>query len=74
MFINSEGLARAALLLFLSCSAIQLSNSHTQTRLHESPLSCTVRALTMRGLFPPNTFSFEQMFNHWSEKCKHRKF
>jgi hypothetical protein len=39
-------------------------------------INCTVRAMTMRGLLPPNTFSnfsFEEAFDHWAEKCRRRK-
>jgi hypothetical protein len=36
-------------------SALNLMKSLTRNRLQENHLNCTLRAMTMRGLFPPNT-------------------
>ena len=57
----------------MTFSAMNLIKSLTRNRLQENHLNCTVRAMTMRGLFPPKTFSFQEAFDHWSEKCRRRK-
>eukprot|EP00798_Chlamydomonas_sp_ICE-L_P028154 gene28154-biopygen32112 len=38
----------------------------TRNRLQEHNLNCTVRAFTMRGLFPAHAFMFEEAFKHWT--------
>eukprot|EP00798_Chlamydomonas_sp_ICE-L_P005605 gene5605-biopygen1137 len=54
-------------------SAMNYIKSLTRNRLQEHHLNCTVRAFTMRDLFPAHAFSFEEAFKHWSDKCPRRQ-